>query len=457
MKLTLTCWGGVGVVTGANFLLEGDPGKFLIDCGLRQGDRFGEEENYEEFPYDPKSIKALFVTHAHMDHIGRIPKLVKDGFNGVIYSTRETRLIVPAMFEDALSLLGREARERKVDRLYNEEDVEKALSLWQEVPYQEARDLGNGLSFLLKDAGHILGSAMVLIEYGENNKKRKMLFTGDLGNSPSPLLPNTDSPEGIDYLLMESVYGDRNHESKSERDDRLKAVLEETIAKGGAVVIPAFSLERTQNILYSLNNLIEDKKILSVPVFLDSPLAIRVTEVYREEQQNFKQAIKDEINKGDDIFNFPKLELTLQNKDSLSIEKTANPKIIIAGSGMSSGGRVTRHEVDHLPDPNSTILLVGYQSVGTVGRKLQDGVKSIRLDGKDVSVRARIESIQGFSSHKDSDSLVSFVEECMSTVKKVFVAMGEPKASLFLVQKLRDNLAVDAIYAEKGKKYDLEF
>ncbi|MDO8492392.1 MAG: MBL fold metallo-hydrolase [bacterium] len=452
-KLSLTCYGGVGAVTGANFLLEGSPGKFLIDCGLRQGDRFGEAENYEPFPYDPKSIKALFVTHAHMDHIGRIPKLVHDGFKGIIYSTRETKLVVPYMFDDALSLLKREASERQVAPLYDEKDIDKALSLWQEVPYRKESDLGNGLKFLLKDAGHILGSAMIEFSCSE----RKMLFTGDLGNSPSILLHDTESPKGTDYLLMESVYGDRNHESKTERDDRLKMILTETIGRGGAVIIPAFSLERTQNILYSLNNLIEDKKIPSVPVFLDSPLAIKVTEVYREEQQNFKQSIQDEIKSGDDIFNFPKLKFTLQTKDSLAIEKTPNPKIILAGSGMSSGGRVTRHEVDHLGDPKSTILLVGYQSIGTFGRRLQDGAKQVRLEGRDINVRAHIENIQGFSSHKDSDHMVFFVEECAETVKKVFVCMGEPKASLFLIQKLRDNLGVDAMYPEKGKRYDLEF
>lgn len=452
-KLTLICWGGVGAVTGANFLLEGEPGKFLIDCGLRQGNRFGESENYEPFPYDPKSIKALFVTHAHMDHIGRIPKLVKDGFSGTIYSTRETKLIVPYMFEDAISLLGKEAEKLKIARLYEPSDAEKTLSLWQEIPYSESKDLGGGLKFLLKDAGHILGSAMIEFSYGE----KKMLFTGDLGNSPSALLNDTESPKGINYLLMESVYGDRNHESKDERDDHLKSILTETIKKGGAVVIPSFSLERTQNILYSLNNLIEGNMIPSVPVFLDSPLAIKVTEVYRREQQSFKKVIRDEIKSGDDIFNFPKLTLTLKTNESLAIEKTPNPKIILAGSGMSSGGRITRHEIEHLEDSKSTILLVGYQSLGTFGRKLQDGIKEVSLNGQNIKVKARIENIQGFSAHKDSDNIVSFVEECSETVEKVFVTMGEPKASLFLVQKLRDNLGVDAIYPEKGKRYDLEF
>lgn len=451
--LTLTCHGGVGAVTGANFLLEGAPGKFLIDCGLRQGDRFGEAENYEDFPYDPKVITALFVTHAHMDHIGRIPKLVRDGFRGTIYSTKETHLLTKIMFGDALSLLTREAQQKQIPPLYEQKDIDVALTLWQEIPYHETKEITEGFSVYVKDAGHILGSAMYEFHYGE----KKMLFTGDLGNSPSILIKDTESPEGADYLLMESVYGDRNHETHEERDSRFAEILTDTIKRGGAVIIPAFSLERTQDILYSLNNLVEGKKIPSVPVFVDSPLAIKVTEIYKEDQMNFKDSIKEEIREGDDIFNFPKLSFTLSKHESQDIERTPNPKIILAGSGMSAGGRITRHEKDHLGDPKSTILLVGYQSLGTLGRKLQDGAPIVSIEGENVPVRAHIENIQGFSSHKDSEHLVSFVEECSKTVKKVFVAMGEPKSSLFLVQRLRDYLDVDALYPEKGKPYTLEF
>ncbi|MEK7567466.1 MAG: MBL fold metallo-hydrolase [Patescibacteria group bacterium] len=452
-KLTLTCYGGVGVVTGANFLLENKNKKILIDCGLRQGDRFGEEENYENFPYKPESIDLLFITHAHMDHIGRIPKLIKDGFRGIIYSTRETKLLAEVMFADAVSLLRREASERKIEPLYEEKDVKKSLSLWNEISYRVEKDLGNGFRVYLKDAGHILGSSMVEIRF--NNKK--ILFTGDLGNSPAPLLNDTESSEGADYLLMESVYGDRNHETHEERNIRFVNVIKKTISSGGAIVIPAFSLERTQNILYTLNNLIEDKKISSIPVFVDSPLASRVTEIYKKEQQNFKGDIKQEIGEGDDIFNFPKLQFTVSKDESDDIEKTTNPKIILAGSGMSAGGRVTKHEKNYLTDPRSTILLVGYQSIGTLGRKLLEGEKKVFIEGRNYRVKANIENIMGFSSHKDSDHLIEFVEKCSKTVKKVFVTMGEPKASSFLAQRLRDYLGVDAILPEKGKSYELEF
>lgn len=452
-KLELICFGGVGAVTGANFMLRGEFGKILIDCGLRQGDRFAEGENYEEFPYDPKDVSVLLVTHAHMDHIGRIPKLVKDGFRGIIMSTKETKMLSEIMYSDAISLLRTEASEHHREPLYEEKDAQLALSLWQTLDYHEKRELRDGVNILLKDAGHILGSSMIEVSYGS----KKMLFTGDLGNSPSILLPDTESPEGIDYLLIESVYGDRNHESHEERDEKFAKIIAETIKRGGTTVIPSFSLERTQNILYSLNNLIEDGRIPSVPVFVDSPLAIKVTEIYRNLQNNFKSAIKKEIKEGDDIFNFPKLKYTTSKEESDDIKKINGAKIILAGSGMSAGGRVTKHEKEYLPDSRNTIMLVGFQTLGTLGRKIQEGAKFVEIEGRKIMVKANVENIRAFSSHKDSDHLLEFVSKCQETVKKIFVVMGEPKSSLFLAQKIRDNLSLDAIYPEKGKVYILDF
>ncbi len=448
----LTFISGVGEVTGSNFLVEGGGVKILVDCGLIQGVQFAEKENRSSFPYDPRAIDFLIVTHAHLDHIGRIPKLVKDGFRGVIYSTEVTRQIAEPMFEDALSLLGMEARREGVLPLYEKKDVEDALSLWRGVSYHKEVSLKDGFSFYLKDAGHILGSAMVELRRDD----KKIVFTGDLGNSPSLLLKDTEVVDDADYLVMESVYGDRNHEPKDERDRRFAEVVRETIARGGVVVIPAFSLERTQNILYSLNNLVESGQIPSVPVFLDSPLAIKVTEIYKREVGDFKKEVQEEIRGGDDIFNFPKLSFTLTNHESNAISHVKGPKIILAGSGMSAGGRVTKHEKEFLPDPKSTILLVGYQSIGTVGRSLENKVKEISIEGQEITVRAHIENIRGFSSHKDSDSLINFAAETKGRVKKIFVVMGEPKASLFLVQRLRDYADLPALYPERGVPYPLE-
>lgn len=451
MSSSITCWSGIGEVTGSNFELSGDFGRVLIDCGLIQGTRSCEKENLDPFAYDPKDIDVLIVTHAHLDHIGRIPKLVREGFRGVIYSTIETHKLVEIMFEDALQILTHEAQRDGHAPPYERKDVADALALWQGLSYHERIELGKGLSFQLLDAGHILGSAMV--EFSRNGVKA--VFTGDLGNSPAPLLRPTEDLSGVQYLLMESVYGDRNHEPQEERDARFADVVISTVKRGGTVVIPAFSLERTQNILFALHNLSKSGMLPEVPVFVDSPLAIKVTEIYRQGGQGFSPETLRQMEESD-IFSLPRLTLARSQEDSQAIARVHGPKIILAGSGMSAGGRVTRHEKEYLPDPKSTILLVGYQSLGTLGRNLDSGAKEVVIDGERIPVRAQPLNIRGFSSHKDSQGLLSFVEKTAPTLKRVFVAMGEPKASLFLVQRLRDYLDVPAIYPERGKRYSIE-
>jgi metallo-beta-lactamase family protein len=255
-------------------------------------------------------------------------------------------------------------------------------------------------------------------------------------------------------MIMESVYGDRNHEPKDERDAKFEKIVTETIAKGGTLVIPSFSLERTQVILYELNNIAEKGK-LNVPVYVDSPLATKVTDIYRESTELFNEGIKKQIASGDDIFDFKKLKFTINHEESNALDRMQGPKIILAGSGMSMGGRVRHHEASYLPNPNNTILLVGYQPLGTLGRNLQDAKNSVTIDKQKIKVEAKIETIFGYSSHKDSDHLVEFVSHGKATLKKVFPVMGEPKSSLFLAQRIKDELGIDAMYPEKGKRYEL--
>ena len=259
-----------------------------------------------------------------------------------------------------------------------------------------------------------------------------------------------------DYLIIDSIYGNRNHEPRKERDKKFQDIIKDAIKEGGALIIPAFSVERTQVILYQLNNLVELGIIPSVPVYLDSPLGQKVTEIYKRFSKNFNAGVQEEIKSGDDIFNFPKLVIAHSHNQSGEIVNTPNPKIIIAGSGMSSGGRVLSHEKHFLPDPKSTVLLSGYQALGTLGRVIQDKPKEVEINGKIIPVRARVEMISGYSSHKDSDSLVEMVAQTAEKVKKVFVVMGEPKSSAFLAQRLRDELGVEATCPEKGKIYNLD-
>ncbi len=449
--------GGAGEVTGSNFLFEGNFGKILIDCGLVQGGKFAEKENRASFPYDPKTIDILFVTHAHLDHIGRIPKLVREGFRGRIFSTPATKALAEVMLPDALSILLGEARREKEEPLYTGEDIERALSLWEELPYHEEKNLSEGVSVHLRNAGHILGSAMVIFTRKDGNKEKKIAFSGDLGNSPSLLLPDTESVSDVDYLLMESVYGDKNHESKEERNEHFKEAILKVISRGGTLLIPAFSLERTQNILYLLNNLVEEKEVPKIPVFVDSPLATKVTEIYSRFIGDFNESIRKEIREGDDIFKFPRLSFTVSRFESEDILHHAGAKIILAGSGMSEGGRVRKHEKILLPDPKNLLLLVGYQPIGTLGRRFEEREKKVFIDGVEVAVKAEVEAIKGFSSHKDSDHLLAFAGEAQGRVKKIFVCMGEPKASLFLSQRIRDEYDIDASAPEAGSIATIDF
>lgn len=470
--------GGVGTATGANFLLTGprhdsskNPAgeltrefKILVDCGLEQGDTRSETFNKSDFMYDPASVDLLLVTHAHTDHIGRIPKLVRDGFRGTIYSTLETRAITELMFADALKLLTMEAARHDAQPLYQEEDVYKALSLWKTIEYHKPFELHPGYSVFLKDAGHVLGSSMfeltVTDETGEFSKggakiKRKIVFTGDLGNSPAPLLRDTEDITDADYLLMESVYGDRNHEDRGERVEKLQDAIIANYKRGGVLLMPVFALEKTQELLYEINELLKDKKIPVCPIYLDAPLAIKLTEVYEHLSKNFNSTAQADLKK-DDIFQFPGLKISATAQDSMAIAHMPSPKIIMAGSGMSSGGRIQHHEAHYLTNPNNTILFTGYQAANTLGRLIRDGAPEVMIHGEPVRIKARVEHIDGYSSHKDMDHLVEFVSKTAETVKKVFVVMGESKSSLFLVQRLRDYTGVNAVHPTEGDEVILD-
>lgn len=446
--------GGAGSVTGANFLLDTNPEasaeairtRILVDCGLQQGSAEAQEQNHEPFPYDPKHIDALVVTHAHIDHIGRIPKLVRDGFRGPIFSTPPTKDLAAHMFEDALDLMERQEREQGTPVLYGQRDIQQAFAQWQTKQYHEVFTLPDDVSIRFLDAGHILGSAMVECTRGG----RVLVFSGDLGNSPSRLLRDTEHLTGVNYLLMESVYGDRNHENRDARRTALRGIVEENRSRGGVLLIPAFSIQRTQVMLYELNAMIEDGEIDPADVYLDSPLAIKVTEVHQQYQEYFNNEVQERLKHDENVFSFPHLSLTPHRRDSQAIEKAPNPKIVIAGSGMSHGGRIRAHEKRYLDDKNATLLFVGYQTPGSLGRRIQDGASRVRIDDTWVSVRAHIETIQGFSAHKDRDRLVDFVADTADSLEQVFVAMGEPRSSLFLAQRLRDFLDVPAVVPEAG-------
>lgn len=451
--LSITFAGGTGSVTGACFLYESETQKFLIDCGLAQGSAFAEQANYEPFSFTPTEVSTLIVTHAHADHIGRIPKLVKDGFTGTIYSTPATRDMAAIMFPDALSILTEEARMHGHEPLYTQEHIDQALAQWRTHDYHESFVLNDSITVRFKDAGHILGSAMVeLARAGQ-----VFVHTGDLGNSPSPLLKDTESLGNVQYVLTESVYGDRVHEPRQESEKKFEEIVRDTYLHKRTLLIPTFAIERTQVLLFLLNRFFEEEIIPPFSVFLDAPLAQKITSVYRTYTHLFNESAQARIQVGDDIFAFPKFVEVGNHRESSTLSDAPAPKIILAGSGMSAGGRVVSHEATFLKNKNATVLFVGYQSVGTLGRRIQDGNKSVRIGDDWVRVHAQIESIGGFSAHKDRDGIVDMIAEAAPTLKKVFVAMGETKSALFLTQRLRDFLSVDAVAPESGQTITLDF
>jgi metallo-beta-lactamase family protein len=450
ISMHLTFYGGTGEATGSNYILESGDTRIMIDCGLHQGSHYAEKENFESFAYDPKSIAAVFITHSHLDHIGRLPSLVKAGFPGTIYATGATKDFAELMLRDSEHLLLAEAEREKKPPLYNDDDIEAVMRAWRGLDYHAPVTVGP-FTVELYDAGHILGSAFIKVQA----EGKTIVFSGDLGNSPAPIIKPTETLPEVDYCLIESTYGDRVHEDVSERQELLEHAIQDTVAAGGTLIIPTFAMERMQELLYHLHQLFAAGRIPHVPVFVDSPLAIKLTEVYKKHESYFNDETRRETRGGGDILNFPGLRLTLTTEQSKEINNISPPKIIMAGAGMSNGGRILHHEVRYLPDPKSTILFVGYQAPDSLGRKIQEGASEVSIFGEMVPVRCRRISIGGYSAHADQPHLVSWLSSARQSLKKVFVVQGEDASSQALAAKIRDELAVATEVPKLGEVVEL--
>ncbi|MDO8558199.1 MAG: MBL fold metallo-hydrolase [bacterium] len=440
MPNTIQFCGGARHVTGANYLVTIEGKKILVDCGMFQGCHDCEGRNFNNFPYIPSSIDALFITHAHIDHSGRIPKLVKNGFRGKIFSTAPTKDFSEVLLRDSMHIIEEENKKRDRSMLFDEGDLQQALSQWEVMPYKTAVDMGGGVSVQLYNAGHILGSAMV--EIHETRKGGKtILFTGDLGNPPSAFVPDPEKITHTDILVIESAYGNRLHHDSAERTILLERAVEDVVSRKGVLMIPAFAMERTQELIFELNELVEHKRVPVLPVFVDSPLATNITKVFKKYRAFYDGNGHDS---GDDVFSFPGLRFTQSVVESRAINDVPSPKVVIAGSGMSNAGRILHHERRYLSDPNSILLIIGYQVAGSLGRRLLDGEKQVKMFGEMLDVRCEVRQIQGYSAHADQKQLFDFVASLEKPVERVFAVQGEEQAALSLVQLIRDHLGIDA-------------
>jgi metallo-beta-lactamase family protein len=452
--IRVTCLGAAGSVTGSNFLIESPGGKrVLVDCGLFQGGRQMEMRNQEPWGFDPKSVETLFLTHAHIDHSGRIPKLVKDGFEGKIITSPPTAELCAIMLLDSAHIqeMDAEWQTRKNRRqardavlpLYTTEDAEASLKLLHPVERDQIIEIEPGLKARLRNAGHILGSCILELWVEEQDAAIKIVFSGDLGKKDQLIVRDPHDIFNADYLFLESTYGDRLHRSFDDSKAEMLEAIQYSVSKGEKILIPAFAVERTQEILYILGEFHRAGSLPDIPVYLDSPLAIKATEIFRKNKRYYDEEARAIVEEGYDPFDLPNLRFTESSGDSAAINEQSGSAIVIAGSGMCTAGRIKHHLKHNLWRPGASIVIVGYQAKGTTGRKIVDGAKQVKIFREDVAVKAKVYTIGGFSAHADQEDLLEWVSHFESK-PQVLVIHGESGASRTLAEKIKERFDLSA-------------
>lgn len=473
MKITFL--GATRTVTGSNYLVEAAGKKFLVDCGMWQGKKELEEENFKDFEFNPADIDFMILTHAHIDHSGRIPKLYNEGFKNKVYAQKATCDLCALMLPDSghIQEMENEWKNRKRirkgleprDPLYTAEQAARCLEIFEPVEYDQIIDITPEIHIRFNDAGHMLGSSIIELWVNENGKQTKTVFTGDLGNNDIPLLSEPTMIEDTDYLVMESTYGSRKHIKNEEKAEMFLDIVSETLDKKGTVVIPSFAVGRTQEILYELNKIKETrddeeflrkyKTLMKAPVYVDSPLAISATEVFKENMDLFDEETQADISRGDNPLEFPGLKFTITAEESKALNEDTTPSVIISASGMCEVGRIKHHLKHNLWNPNSCILFVGYQAQGTLGYSIVNGAESVKIFGEEIAVNARVEYLEGYSGHADQEGLMNFIYSFIKKPKHIFLVHGEEEAQNTFKEKVEFETNLPVTIAEFGETYDL--
>lgn len=462
-------FGAAKLVTGSNFLLTTKNHKILIDCGMFQGNNEKERMNFEDFPYDVSDIDCLILTHSHIDHSGRIPKLVKDGFRGKILCTKATYDLCSIMLLDSANIQESDAKwENKkrnragkpnIEPLYTVEDAKSSLNYFDPYFYNQRIKINEEITIRFKDAGHILGSSIVEIWVTEEKETTKIVFSGDLGMPGRPIIRHPEYINEADYLIIESTYGDINHEPYKKSTEKLVDIINRTALRGGTVIIPSFAVGRTQELIYELNKYYEYntniEEYMRIPIYIDSPLAVNATSVFQRNSSSFNEEAQELILKGDNPFNFGNLRYIQSTEESISLNKAKYPKVIISSSGMATAGRVRHHLKHNLWDPKNSLVFVGYQAEGTLGRILLNGAKKVKLLGEEIDVQLEIYDLEGFSGHADQDTLLNWIGKFRRKPKKIFLVHGEEGPANVLSELIEEKFKIETIIPNLGDKLNI--
>ncbi len=460
--------GATRQVTGSQYYLEADGVRLLVDCGMFQEREF-LPRNWAPSPIKPQKLDLVLLTHAHVDHCGLAPKLVQEGYRGPVLTTSASADLVELVLRDAAEIQAEDAsykqkRHRKEGRqvkhavkpLYTVKDVDRTIRLLQTAAYGKEVELNEHVTAVFHDAGHILGSAIIEVRVRDHGQPRKFLFTGDLGQMNKPIVRDPETFTEADYVVMESTYGDRNHETAEGVETQLERIIKETAAAGGAIVVPIFAIERAQEIIYHLNRLLYAGRIPEMPVFLDSPMAADVNEIFRDHRDCFDQEALDMLSAGRSLFKFPALRVLRSREESQKINGYQGPCIIMSTSGMCTAGRIKHHLAQRITRPETTVLFVGYQARGTLGRQILDGNREVRIHGRSLLVRARVTQLQGISGHADRDGLTKWLGYLQTPPRHVFVAHGEEDVSISFAKHVRETLHFDATVPEYQQVVELK-